>query len=285
LTSPVEAGADDGYATSTPSFVHNTATIQLPSLYGSNTTAFFRAPLSIPQGATITSAVLRAESQLTGDADLAYVVRVAAHAADNSSRPTSKADLEGRTTTTPHNVNLATPSAGVTLDIDVTADIQAVVNRAGWASGNYVTVMVLAVDPEAVPDDSVVVYAKDSTETAPALVVDYTAGSSQTESGGAVASVTVDVVAAGVAAEQVAAGAVASVQVAASGDGVLDQTFYISAVQDGADVDLAWSAQAGATGYVVERDGVVIAWDVQTAAYTDLAPALGEHTYRVGVIL
>jgi hypothetical protein len=97
-----------------------------------------RWPLSVPRGATIDSAVLR----LQGTDSLGTIATtIKAHAADNSTVITTRADAVGRTRTSA-SVSWTPPTfAYETMydSPDIKTVIQEVTDRTGWASGNYLT--------------------------------------------------------------------------------------------------------------------------------------------------
>jgi hypothetical protein len=94
-------------------------------------TGFFRMlGVAIPQGATITSATLTL-NVLARFGSPAF--NVAATAEDDAAAVSGVAELAARTRTT---ATAWTPAVTGSHAIDVTAAVQAVVNRAGWASGN-----------------------------------------------------------------------------------------------------------------------------------------------------
>jgi hypothetical protein len=94
-------------------------------------TGFFRMlVVAIPQGATITSATLTL-NVLARFGSPAF--NVAATAEDNAAAVSGVAELAARTRTT---ATAWTPAVIGSHAIDVTAAVQAVVNRAGWTSGN-----------------------------------------------------------------------------------------------------------------------------------------------------
>lgn len=96
-----------------------------------------RWPLTIPQGSTINSATIGGKVTTHGD-DL-YVV-VAAQSSDNAGAfGTTSNDISGRScgSTVTWNVANGSITNGNYLTKDVTSIVQTVINRAGWASGNY----------------------------------------------------------------------------------------------------------------------------------------------------
>ncbi len=126
--------------------------------------------VTIPQGATITNAVLTFTGYMAGwgygpfDA-LAYCEDV-----DNSTVVTSKLDLESRTLTTAYG-NMATILNGVYSNTNFTAAIQEVVDRDGWASGNALSV-ILKTTPTNTRMATVYAY-EGNTSYAPTLYIEY----------------------------------------------------------------------------------------------------------------
>lgn len=98
----------------------------------------------LPKNKVIVSATLRVVA--TGTDTFACNGVFGCEAADNPSAPVSHADLWARTMTTA-NSTLAIPieTVGVSYDFDVTAAVQEVLNRAGWANSN--TLAVFITDP------------------------------------------------------------------------------------------------------------------------------------------
>uniref|UniRef100_I2Q022 Transglutaminase-like superfamily protein n=1 Tax=Desulfovibrio sp. U5L TaxID=596152 RepID=I2Q022_9BACT len=121
-----------------PSFVYDTTVIVgwHPSAVCS---AFFRFPLAVPRGATITNAFLRLGSVMAvpqGTCNLS----MSCLATDNAPQPAATAEVTGAThtdlvqwpavPTVEHNVTFDSP--------DIAQALQAIVSRDGWVSGNYV---------------------------------------------------------------------------------------------------------------------------------------------------
>lgn len=89
--------------------------------------------VNVPQGTTITSATLTMRANTNSSA----TINVNFHGIDEDNTANLSSDPDGRSKTTNYNNYQKT---GVTLnndyDIDVTAAVQEVINRGGWASGN-----------------------------------------------------------------------------------------------------------------------------------------------------
>lgn len=97
--------------------------------------------VTIPQGTTLTSAIISLYNVTGHGAGSSIVITSKAENADNHTAPTSGADANGRTLTT----GTAWPTFGPSVDNtwytqDIVAEIQTVINRAGWASGNAIGV-------------------------------------------------------------------------------------------------------------------------------------------------
>lgn len=142
-TFPVTAGADDYYSSPPSFFDPNLAAIRpggsavVPVRAG----AVFRN-VTIAPGATVTSAFVRFIGNATFTHDGA--VAVGLEDADNPTNPTSRADAAARVMTTATATwTAASPVAGVAIDTpDLTAVVQEVIDRPGWASGNNMHLMI-----------------------------------------------------------------------------------------------------------------------------------------------
>lgn len=98
-------------------------------------------PFSVPlqKNRVIVSATLRliAIGGSVGDPS----VRIGCEAADNPANPTTLADLRARVMTSAFSDTTAgSNSVGATIDFDVTAAVQEVLNRAGWVASNTLAV-------------------------------------------------------------------------------------------------------------------------------------------------
>lgn len=131
--------------------------------------------VTIPQGTTLTSATL--SFYVTGTADdTPNGVAVAAQAADNAGTfTTATNDISGRSLTSTVTWSGSNIGAGWQT-IDVTTPIQAVINRAGWVSGNALVVIVTGVTGASIRVD-----AYDGTPAnAAKLDIVYTSGGGNT---------------------------------------------------------------------------------------------------------
>ena len=92
----------------------------------------------------IVSATLKLVAKDNGS-NTTVKIKVGCEAADNPSDPTTIADAASRTLTTAYltNNNVAAWTAGTEYTFDITTAVQEILNRAGWASGNKLGVMIL----------------------------------------------------------------------------------------------------------------------------------------------
>lgn len=135
-----------------------------------------RWPLTIPNASTINSATIGGKVTTHGD-DL-YVV-VAAESSDSAAAfGTTANDISGRTcgSTVTWNVASASITDGNYLTKDVTSIVQTVIDRAGWASGNYLALRLYNDTVEAC-DVTFQMYDGDASNGFQ-LTVDYTAPAS-----------------------------------------------------------------------------------------------------------
>lgn len=282
LIKQVAAGADD-VAVAASDFGSTYTTIPMGDFSGVEYRSFDRFQnVTIPAGSTIDSATLKLWAFATSGT---RSLNIRAEDTADSAALSSSAEALARPKTTAL-VNWQPPlwtNGQAFTSPNIATVIQEVIDNTGWASGSDLTLII----EHAIPTGGNITrhraYEQNTTEAAE-VTIDFTAPSGQHEAGGSTATVTVTVTSAGTAHEDAAGGSTATVTVTANGDGFATEAFSITATVDGPDVDLSWSARSGATGYAVERDGLIVAWDVQTTTYTDVNPGSGEHTYRVGVI-
>jgi len=99
--------------------------------------------VTIPNGATIVSAKVQFYC-LTGSSGNNVNVKLHMENADNPAAPTSSSDLAGRSLTT--GVNWNTVGAWTNTNwydsVDISSELQTVVDRVGWASGQAMIVHV-----------------------------------------------------------------------------------------------------------------------------------------------
>ncbi len=135
--------SDDCYSPSagplvTGSTVLMVAGMNVPS--DANVRTWIPFVISIPQGKQIISATLRWVATDTRTEIYNYWIRC--EAADNAAVPANSAALFAKAVTTGTNPSTSSVTAGVEYSHDVTAAVQAVLNRAGWASGNTLAIVV-----------------------------------------------------------------------------------------------------------------------------------------------
>ncbi len=116
--------------------------------------ALFRFAVTASQGETIASASLRLQiASVTNNGSSTAVGTVSAAAEDNAAWPTGatgplkSANAHGRPrTTATTSVSVTSADIGATIAIDVTAQVQEAVNRAGWVSGGHVLLFLAGAD-------------------------------------------------------------------------------------------------------------------------------------------
>lgn len=140
------AGGDDG-AWGTDGWWNSDAYCRIGhrQVGGSVRHAWVRFPqVYLPQGATITAAALRLTAYAT-DSYTGVTLRVYGNAADNAAAPTSMADADAKALTTAY-VNWVCATGWTDGQVyspgDLTAIIQEIVNRPGWASGNALMLLI-----------------------------------------------------------------------------------------------------------------------------------------------
>ena len=141
----IAAGGDDGYVT-TAAFSNAAAYVLIGAATAVNTIdAFFRFDnVAIPAGAIITEARVIFHSDRMAKSDTMRT-NIAAEDADDPAAPINKADVDGRVRTTASVAwdfvtNWITSFDYITPDIS--AVIQEVVDRGGWASSNAIIIFV-----------------------------------------------------------------------------------------------------------------------------------------------
>jgi hypothetical protein len=131
----VNANGQDGNRWASSGFFNNTFYF---GRNGEAIHAFIYFPsVTIPQGATITAATVTLRMSATQGTGTT-VSRFRCEAADNPSPPTTAGQFDGRTRTTAYvDWTMPVGSAGNNYTSpDLSAVVQEVVNRGGWASGN-----------------------------------------------------------------------------------------------------------------------------------------------------
>lgn len=94
--------------------------------------------VTIAQGTALTSAVISMYSLSDAYSGTSVKLKTATENVDNSTMPTSNADARTRTLSTDSTWAEITsdPAADTWYSQDITATVQTVIDRAGWASGN-----------------------------------------------------------------------------------------------------------------------------------------------------
>lgn len=146
LTIPILTGVDDGGQSADGTTYWNTIDNYVP--FASNTAAAdrrvggFRFAAAIPQGATITAATFTAFMIDNKNDDINADVYVE----DLDSAPNySGSGPNGRTAYAAAGAawfSLGTSTAVRAVSPSIVAGVQAVVNRAGWVSGNYIGILI-----------------------------------------------------------------------------------------------------------------------------------------------
>ena len=144
LTKQVAANGDDGYDFGT-TFVNDQTSVYFGNDGANQVRSFHRfTSVAIPVGSTITSAKM--QFRATFDRSGATCnLKVHFEAADNPTAPSSHADLTGRSLTTGASwSSVGAWTTGTWYDsVDITSDLQAIIDRPGWAENNALTAHVL----------------------------------------------------------------------------------------------------------------------------------------------
>lgn len=131
--------------------------------------------VTIAQGTTITSAILTLKALSTYSTGSTISCIAYAEAADNAAIYTAtNNNISGRTRTTANSgaKNIQSVTAEVDYTWDVTTAVQEVVNRAGWVSGNAVSILIR--DNSSTSNEWQDFYTYDNTTTkAPKLDITY----------------------------------------------------------------------------------------------------------------
>ncbi len=97
----------------------------------------------LPKNFVITAATLRIYSVTTNSQDV--FLKIGCDAADNSSTPTTLAELQGKALSAAFSTFdlSSTPyTAGNEYTFDITSAVQETLNRSGWASGNTIGIII-----------------------------------------------------------------------------------------------------------------------------------------------
>lgn len=143
VTASVAAGTDDGgwdvggtgYSNTGTNFVIGDVS---SSVYDKS--IWLRMPsLAVPQGAVITAATITIQAT-GGNVTPFGTVKIQAEAADSPTAPTNRANAIARVPTTAAATwsGMTAITSGRYTTSDVSAVVQEIVNRAGWASGNTI---------------------------------------------------------------------------------------------------------------------------------------------------
>jgi len=110
---------------------------------GSNAKAWIPFVVNLKQGRVLVSATLRVVASVN-KSDTTCKVLVGCEDADNPAAPTSWAELDARGLTTAYltDNNVAAWTAGTEYTFDITTAVQEVLDRAGWAAGNTLAVLI-----------------------------------------------------------------------------------------------------------------------------------------------
>lgn len=128
--------------------------------------------VTIPNGATISSATI--EVNVGNNSGTTKLIGKCG-AADNATMPASFSDANTAPKTTGTTATVAWANNSGYQSLDITAEVQAVVNRAGWASGNAMVVYFMDNTSTAGNFTHVQLY-ETSGAVAPRLTITYTAG-------------------------------------------------------------------------------------------------------------
>jgi hypothetical protein len=108
-----------------------------------NPRTWFPFTVNLAKGIHVISATLKLIAAAASAPAYTSTIKVGCEAADNPSTPTTKVDLYARTMSTANsNLTLGVYVLDTEFTYDVTAAVQEILNRAGWASGNVLAVMV-----------------------------------------------------------------------------------------------------------------------------------------------
>ena len=142
----ISTDADDCYAGSDGSFNKTAEVIYIGNASAGDVPLRACIPIknvTLPNAFLINSATLEVYAAASESTTTVKII-VGCEAADNPPSPTTKNDLFGRTMTTAKltNNNVEAWTAGTKYTFDITTSVQEVLNRAGWASGNQMNVLI-----------------------------------------------------------------------------------------------------------------------------------------------
>ena len=135
----------DCFGSPAPAFNNTGTSVYVGDLAaaGANGKSWLPFTVDIAKDTVITSATLKVRA--SGNSSGTTVkLKIGCEAADNPSAPTNWTQLNSRTLTTAYtlNNNVAAWTAGTEYTFDITTAVQEILNRAGWASGYTLAVMV-----------------------------------------------------------------------------------------------------------------------------------------------
>lgn len=144
---------------------------------GSTTTICRFTAVGIAQGATINTATITFTGQDTYDSGTNMYVYVGCEDVDDSAIPTTTdgnvANRAASITTAKTEWNIKSIVKETTYPINVKDAVQEVVSRAGWVSGNNLSILIT--DKDCANNEWQQIYAVDGSATkAPILAIDYT---------------------------------------------------------------------------------------------------------------
>lgn len=142
LNLQVGANADDVYHVGSSAWNAITTNAWIGNNGGSGGDRWSRfTNVTIPQGATITAATMQFFSTSAGAVN-GFAATIKCDASDNSTVPADGSAWSARTFTTGTAWTMSSPytTGAFITTADITAEIQAIINRAGWVSGNAISV-------------------------------------------------------------------------------------------------------------------------------------------------
>lgn len=176
---------DSGRNVTTSGLISTNRALLGPGSHGSNdewTVAMRFTGVTIPQGATINSATLqmRGYSDYSAPGGRTIKFWVSAQAADNAGALSSTAGDLNTTARPRTTAALAWNQPNVTFNVwntaDVTSIVQEIVNRAGWASGNAIVIIVDTHEDTTTNEWQEYSSYDNGSTSAPKLDIDYSTG-------------------------------------------------------------------------------------------------------------
>jgi hypothetical protein len=140
LNLQVSASSDDAFKEGVN--YQPTGVLSAGNVNGNNATSAARfTGVGLAQGTTLTSAILTLKAQASYTGPTTLKVNVYCEDVDDSAALSSNIDT--RTLTTAFtNWDIHAVTAETDYTVDITSAVQEVINRAGWASGNDLTVLI-----------------------------------------------------------------------------------------------------------------------------------------------